>query len=258
MSESATGPALTLEAPLLNRVRHLKHALAAAAACASIAAPAAAQVKIQATSILSGNVLALYGLGDIGGGVGHGTYQVGSCAFNGGANRSYCTTSGSYVETAASVNPGATGTFTWRMSWAGNGPNPIQTRSTSPGSNNAVLYVVPPGSFFEVFLGTGLYANLDFGVPDTPNPTGGALNWQAFLGNAVCTGNPPACSVGPVLLTNGATISGSIGQFNMQLDYPRGQVPTVTPEPATVALVAGGLALVGAWGGGRRRREVGV
>ena len=78
-------------------IRHLKGALAAVACCASLAAPAGAQLRIQATNIFSGDVLAYYGLGDLGGGVGHGTYQLGSCAFN-GVNRTYCTTTGSYVE----------------------------------------------------------------------------------------------------------------------------------------------------------------
>jgi len=81
---------------------------------------------------------------------------VGNCASN-GSSRTDCTTTGSHVEVAGSVTPGATGTFLWRMTWLGNVPNPIQARSVSPGSNNVNLYVVPNGAFFGVTLSTGLY-----------------------------------------------------------------------------------------------------
>ena len=239
-----------------SHIRHLTCALAAGACCALSAAPAEGQLRIQATSIASGDVLAYYGLGDLGGGVGHGTYQLGACAFN-GVDRTDCTTTGSYVETAASVHPGATGTFTWRMTWMGNGSNPIQASSVAPGSNNLALYSVPAGSFFEVLLGSGLYANLDFGVPDTPNPTDGTLNWQAFASpNAVCTGGPSSCAIGAVGLSNGSSFTSPIAAFDMQLDYPGSVLPTTTPEPTAIVLLAVGLGLVGV--GGARRRAAGA
>jgi hypothetical protein len=236
--------------------RQLKRALATLACCASLAAPAGAQIRIQATSFTSGNVLAYFGLGDLGGGVGRGTYQMGDCAFD-GVGRTYCTVAGSYVELSNSLNPGATGTFIWRMSWLGSGPNPIQARSNSPGDNSLVLHNVPSGAFFEVFLGNGLYANLDFGAADTPNPTGGQLNWQAFASPAaVCTGSPATCSIGAVGLTNGATLTSPLAPLAIQLTYPGNVVPiTTVPEPATIALVAAGLAVLGAWGS-RRRGQV--
>ena len=237
----------------MNKIAPRAMMAAASMLLLTLATPARAQYKIQATNITSGNVLAYFGLGDLGGGVGHGTYQLGSCGFN-GVNRTYCTTTGSYAELAGSVNPGATGTFTWRMSWAGNFANPIQAASVSPGSNTLNLFSVPNGAFFEVFLNNGLYANLDFGAPDTPNPQGGSLNWQAFLSaTPTCTGSPATCSVGDVGLANGSSISSPIAQFDMQLDYPGNVPPTVTPEPTSTVLLASGFVLVGA--GYRRRRR---
>lgn len=206
----------------------------------------AQNLSIQSTSFTSGNFLGYTGLGDVGGGVGHGAYQLGSCLF--AAGRTNCTTTGSYLEVAGSANPGATGTYAWRMTWLGNIPNPVEAKSISAGSNILTLLLVPPGAFFEVTLSNGGYANLDFGAQDTPNPTGGSLNWQAFFGQATCTGNPPNCGVGSVGLTNGATISGTISAFNMQLTYPTSTVP----EPSTLLLCAVGIALVAA----RRARRL--
>ncbi len=238
-----------------SKTRQLQCALAAVACSVLLASPARAQIRIEATDMTFGNLLTYAGRGDLGGGVGHGVYQLGSCAFD-GIGRTYCTVTGSYVETAASLNPGATGTFTWRMSWAGSGANPILARSISPGDNTLVLHSVPAGAYFELLLGNGRYANLDFGAPDVPNPTGGQLNWQAFASSsAECSGEPATCSIGQVGLTNGATLTSPLGMFAMQLDYRDGVPPlTTVPEPATVALTGAGLAMMGAWGARRRRR----
>ena len=149
-------------------------------------------ISIRATSFTSGNFLGYIGQGDAGDGLGQGQYQLGTCSYD-GVGRTNCLASGSYQELAGSVTPGATGTFAWRMTWLGNIPHPILARSTSLATPDILgLSVVPTGAFFEVLLGNGKYANRDFGAPDTPNPTGGSLNWQAFLtGNATCTGAPP-------------------------------------------------------------------
>lgn len=207
----------------------------------SIRSSSAQNLSIQSTSFTTGNFLSYAGLGDLGGGVGHGTYQLGSsCLF--AAGRTSCTTTGAYAEVAGSANPGATGTYSWRMTWLGNIPNPVEAKSVSAGSNILSLLSVPPGAFFEVTLSNGSYANLDFGAQDTPNPTGGSLNWQAFFGQSSCTGSPATCSVGSVGLTNGATISGTMSAFNMQLTYPSSTVP----EPSTLVLCAIGIAAVAA------------
>jgi PEP-CTERM motif len=236
--------------------RNTRHMLKSAMGLLSVAglagSPAAAQthLSIHVTSIFSGNILSITGLGDLGGGVGHGTYQLGNCSYN-GVNRSYCVVDGAYVETAGSNNPGATGVFTWRMSWLGSGPNPISVKSNAPGSNVTTLHSVPAGSFFEVFLGNGLYANLDFGAPDTPNPLGGALNWQAFLtAGATCTGLPPGCSVSDAMLSTGANIQSPLSAFDMQLDYRT----NVVPEPSTTALLGVGLLAMAVQGYRRRNR----
>ncbi|MBV9879971.1 MAG: PEP-CTERM sorting domain-containing protein [Gemmatirosa sp.] len=232
----------------------LSHTLAALACCAALAAPAGAQLRIQATSIYYGDALTYTGLGDLGGGVGHGRYQLGGCSYSyNGLDRTFCVAIGTYVELAGSVAPGATGTFLWSMSWSGDGPSPVEARPTAPGGGGLDLYYVPPATYFEVLLGNGLYATFDPGVQDTPNPAGGVLSWQAFLApSGVCTGGPSTCAIDAVGLSTGSSISAPLAELDMQLDYPGGVLPTSTPEPASLALLAAGLAVFGAW---RYRRQ---
>jgi hypothetical protein len=228
-------------------MRLLKTGLACALAgiLMSGAAAEAATISIAATSVTAGNLLTYEGLGDLGGGVGHGEYLLGtpaSCSFDG--TRTNCLVSGTYTEVAGSVNPGATGIFTFRTSWLGNVPNPIQARENVGTAllNDVVLHVVPPGAFFDLTLSGGYYGALDFGAQDTPNPGGGVLNWQASIFQPLCTGNPPGgCSVDNVGVAAGTTMSGQISPFTMQIDFP---TAAEVPEPSTVILLGAGLAIV--------------
>lgn len=220
-------------------MRAVRNSLAAALLLAPLAAPAATIIG-HATST-TGNVL-YEGLGDLGDGVadgrGAGLYRLGSCAFAGG--QTTCTLSGSYVEDAASVSPGATGSFQFRTIWPGSGANPIIARSETAGSDALVLSALGGGHFeLELFpSGGGSILGL---FPATPSAN--SIAWSSFLAaGAVCTGSPASCTIGQVGLTNGSTITGPLASFPFRL-------PLAAPEPATGALL---LPLL-AWGLARRR-----
>src|SRR6188768_307206 len=142
--------------------RLLKTAAVAIALMGAVAATAeASTIRIIATSISGGDHLSYTGLGQLGSpfpaGIGTGTYEIGACSFNAGANQTQCVVTGSYVELATSeFNPGATGTFTFREVWNGNIPNPVIARSATPGSNTGGIHAMP-GAFFDLTLSNGLY-----------------------------------------------------------------------------------------------------
>lgn len=217
-----------------------------------VAAPASAStIAITATSINSGNSLVYTGLAT--NAAGNGNYVLGNCAYSGTLNQTSCSVTGTYVETGASqFNPGATGTFTFRQVWSGNGPNPV-TAISQPAPNANTLGLGPSsqlptfnydqlGAFFDLTLSNGLYGMFDLGSQNLPNPQGGTLNWQAFLGpGTACSVSPaPAnCSVAAVGQTAGSSIFGPISPFNMQITY---RADPAVPEPSTLLLLGTGLA----------------
>jgi uncharacterized protein (TIGR03437 family) len=139
----------------------------------------------------------------------------GSCAFDG--TNTNCTLSGPYT------GFGTGGTYSFVVSYAGNGPFPLNAVSQTPGSNlffaqatnNFSLVITldqhnaPPISFYS-------FANFNF----------------FFTSSATCTGVPVAsCGVGQVGLTPGATIIGPItGTFD----------PTPTIRTSSGVISAGG------------------
>lgn len=136
-----------------------------AIACVGLAATSAsaATISIQATGYTSGNFLGYFGLG-VGGagdapfvGLGHGTYQLGTCGVV--MLHTECVVAGSFVEVAGSVNPGLTGTFVYRMVYPGTGANPIVAgeRTGTPDLNDLQLGA-GFGGFFDLTLSTGMTA----------------------------------------------------------------------------------------------------
>ena len=156
-----------------------------------------------ATLGLSTQSFGLTGIGGNASGEGQNTVSFGTCVFD-GANTA-CTVSGPYT------GPDTGGTYTFLISYPGNGPFPLNAVSQTPG-----------GNLFS-YAANQYYTN-GFSFLATLTPTNGPLlSFYSFANfdfyytsSASCTGvAPTACSVGQVGLTSGATITGQIiGTFD--------------------------------------------
>ncbi len=199
-------------------MRSIRFALVALGFALAPTLVAAAPILGHATTV-SGTTF-FEGLGDLGDGAadgrGAGFYSLGTCGFAAGFTT--CRVTGSYVEDAGSQNPGATGTFEFRTVWSGAGTSPIIARSTTAGGNTIQLFTLN-GGFFELDLLPTSGGSFHGVFP--ASPFSDSVLWSSLGGaGATCTGSPSACSVGQVLLTAGATISGPTASFSFNLPQP--------------------------------------
>lgn len=160
-----------------------------------LACPASATVTLGKSTQSFG----LTGIGGNSAGQGQSKMSWGTCAFDG--TNTNCTLSGSYT------GLGTGGTYSFVVSYVGNGPFPLNAVSQSPGSDfffaeatNNFTFVItltqnngPPLTFYS-------FANFSF----------------LYAPGAACTGiAATSCSVGQVGLAPGATITGPItGSFD--------------------------------------------
>jgi len=149
-----------------------------------------------------------FGLTGIGGntsGEGQSTVTWGSCAFDG--TSTHCTVSGPFT------GFGEGGTYSFVLSYPGNGPFPLNAVSVSPG-NNLISYQATNQNSLVITLTQNNAPPISFYS---------FANFSFFFSNPVCTGvAPTSCGVGQVGLTPGATIVGPItGSFD--------PTPAITP-----------------------------
>jgi uncharacterized protein (TIGR03437 family) len=139
----------------------------------------------------------LTGIGGNASGEGQSLMGWGACSFDG--TTTTCILSGPFT------GFGKGGTYTFTVSYAGNGQFPLNAVSQSPGSD---------------FFFAQATANFTFKITlaETGGPTTNFYSFANFnfiYGNPTCSGNPSICSVGQVGLKQGATISGPItGSFD--------------------------------------------
>jgi uncharacterized protein (TIGR03437 family) len=161
---------------------------------------------------------ALTGIGANASGEGQNTVSWGACAFDG--TNTNCTLSGPYT----GLGPG--GTYSFVLSYSGNGAFPLNAVSQSPGSN--LFY----------YQATNNYALVITLTPSTGAPVSfySFANFAFyFTSAAVCTGVPAAnCAVGQVGVTPKATITGPI---------------TGTFDPTPAIRASSGVISAGGYGG---------
>ena len=160
---------------------------------------AAGQASAIVTLGPSAQDFGLTGIGGTASGAGQSKMTWGSCTFDG--TTTSCTLSGTYT------GFGSGGSYSFVVSYAGNGPFPLNAVSQSPGS--------------DLFFAQATN-NFDFVITLNQN-NGPTLSFYSFANfnflyslSAKCTGVPAtSCSVGQVGLNPGATISGPItGSFD--------------------------------------------
>lgn len=218
-------------------MQNIRSTLIALAVAVAPTLAAAAPILGHATTV-SGDSF-FEGLGDLGDGVtdgrGAGFYSLGTCGVAAGVTT--CRLTGSYVEDVGSLSPGATGTFEFRTIWSGSGTSPIIARSTAPGADTIQLFSLG-GGFFELDLLPTAGGSFHGVFPAVPFSE--SVLWSSIgAAGATCTGSPSACSVGQVLLTQGATISGPVSTFSFNLPQP-----VAEPSAALLLLpLAAGFAL---------------
>jgi uncharacterized protein (TIGR03437 family) len=162
-----------------------------------LSAPASAIVTLGTSTQNFG----LTGIGGNSSGQGQSLMSWGACSYNG--TTTSCTLSGPYTGFGSSGN----GTYSFVVSYAGNGTFPLNAVSQTPGSD--LFYA---------------QATANFNLVITLTPSNGATpvilysfaNFNFYYSGATCTGVPAAsCGIGQVGLTPGATITGTItGNFD--------------------------------------------
>lgn len=166
----------------------------------------------------STQAVTLTGTGTNASGAGTTRISWGSCAFDG--TTTTCTVSGPYT------GLGNGGTYTFLLVYPGNGPSPLNSIASPPGSDQ-VIFNLTAGS-----LGFTLKPN----GGDLVNFYNLRFNVQFSTATDSCTG-VATCAVGLVGTTPGATITGPVnGSFDA--------TPIITPRGVLTATAYGGFGAI--------------
>jgi hypothetical protein len=175
--------------------------------------------------------------------IGAGRYTLGDCQFAAGVTT--CTLSGNYVDAADSDGTlGGRGTFSFRMTYTGNGPTPALARSRSASDDSVQFYDLGGAVFtLDLFPSGGGQITAKFPASATENE----VAFGAFLAsNATCTGTTvTSCRVGQVGLTPGATISGAVSRFAFSVTIR--QTGGVALENPAAGSFQSGIGLISGW-----------